>query len=130
MKRLGIALVALAVVASANAAVAQPGVPDFLADLNRTALGAYHQGRQALVDRTSPIVVVTPDELVLRRGGVETRECFTPPRYHQLKSIAHLALGIHGALQPSAGGPVDQPLRDRLALLRDKAGLAAGRLEE
>jgi hypothetical protein len=130
MKRLGIALVALAAVAPASAAVAQPGVPDFLAELNRAALGAYHEGRQALLEGTSPIIVVTPDELVLRRGGVETRERFTPPRYHQLKSIAHLALGIHGALRPSVGGPVDRTLRARVAVLRDAAGLAAGRLEE
>jgi len=97
MKRIGIPLVALGLLAFANAALAQPGVQDFLVDLNRTALGAYHQGRQTLFDRTSPILVVAFDELVLRREGVETRERFTPPLYHQLKSISHLALGIHGA---------------------------------
>lgn len=130
MKRLGIPLGALAVVALANVAVAQPGVPDFLADLNQAALGAYHEGRQALLAQTSPIILVTPDELVLRRGGVETRERFTPPRYHQLKSIAHLALGIHGAVRPKVGGPVDPPLHARLAVLRDKAAVAASRLDE
>ena len=43
MRRLGIPLGALAVVALANTAVAQPGVPAFLADLNQAALGAYHE---------------------------------------------------------------------------------------
>lgn len=74
MKRIGIPLVALGLLACANAALAQPGVQDFLVDLNRTALGAYHQGRQTQLDRTSPIVLVAFDELVLRREGVETRE--------------------------------------------------------
>ncbi len=130
MKRIAIPFVTLALLAFANAAVAQPGVQDFLVDLNRTALGAYQQGRQTLLDRTSPIVVVAFDELALRRGGVETRERFTPPLYHQLKSISHLALGIHGALRPSVARPVDQALRDRVASLRDKAGVVAGRLGE
>jgi hypothetical protein len=130
MRRLGAPLVALAAVALASTAAAQPGVPDFLAELNQAALGAYHAGRLGLLAQTSPIIVVTPDELVLRRGGVETRERFTPPRYHQLKSIAHLALGLHGALRPSVGEAVDPPLRARLAVLRDAAARAAERLEE
>ena len=46
------------------------------------------------------------------RCGADTRERYTPPLYHQLKSIAHLALGIHGAVRPSVGRPVDQALRD------------------
>ena len=46
MRRLGIPIGALAVLAFASAAVAQPGVPDFLADLNQAALGAYHEGRE------------------------------------------------------------------------------------
>ena len=130
MRRIVSPLVTVLLWAFANGAVAQPGVPDFLADLNRAALGAYRQGRQILLDRTSPIVVVAGDELVVRRGGVETRERFTPPLYHQLKSISHLALGIHGALRPSVGGPVDQALRDRLASLRDTANVVAARLGE
>ncbi len=130
MKRFSPLLVALILSAFADAAVAQPGVPDFLVDLNQAALGAYHQGRQTLFELTSPIIVVAGDELVLRRGGAETRERFTPPLYHQLKSIAHLALGIHGAVRPSMGQPVDQALRDRLASLRSKASVAAGRLGE
>jgi hypothetical protein len=130
MRRLGIPLGALAVVALANVATAQPGVPDFLADLNQAALGAYHEGRQLLLARTSPIIVVRGDELVLRRNGVESRERFTPPRYHQLKSIAHLALGIHAAVRPKVGEPVDLPLLARLAVLREKAAAAAGRLDE
>ncbi len=130
MKRFSPLLVALILSAFADAAVAQPGVPDFLVDLNQAALGAYQQGRKTLFELTSPIIVVAGDELVLRRGGAETRERFTPPVYHQLKSIAHLALGIHGAVRPSMGQPVDQALRDRLASLRSKASVAAGRLGE
>jgi hypothetical protein len=130
MRRLGIPLAALAMVALANAAIAQPGVPDFLADLNQAALGAFHEGHQLLLARTSPIIVASLDELILRRNGVEIRERFTPPRYHQLKSIAHLALGIQGAVRPRVGEPVDQPVLARLATLRDKASAAAGRLDE
>jgi hypothetical protein len=130
MRCLGILLGALAVVAFASAAIAQPGVPDFLADLDQAALGAYHESRQLLLARTSPIIVVSGDELILRRNGAETRERFTPPRYHQLKSIAHLGLGIHAAVRPRVGEPVDQPILARLAVLREKAATAAGRLDE
>jgi len=130
MKRFVPLPVALVLLAFAGAAVAQPGVPDFLRDMNQTALGAYHQGRQTQFERTSPIIVVAGDELILRRGGADTRERYTPPLYHQLKSIAHLALGIHGAVRPSVGRPVDQALRDRLAALRSKASVVAGRLGE
>jgi hypothetical protein len=99
-----------------------------LAELNRVSRDAYAGGRQALLARTRPVIVVELDDLLLLRDDEETRVPFTPPLYHALKSVSHLPLGVYGALVPTASGD-DADWRTPLQAIRERALAAAGRLD-
>lgn len=101
-----------------------------LDQLNATARGAYADGRAAFIARTSPVIVVAFDELVLLRDGKETREGFTPAAYHQLKSVSHVPLGVVALLSARTSGERDGPWRARLEDLRDKARAARSVVDE
>ena len=105
---------------------------DALAQLNTVARAAYGDGRAALIARASPVIVVAFDELVLLRDGKETREAFTPAAYHQLKSVAHLPLGVVALLAAQSPGARDGAWRARLTELGTRArsaDLAIDRLD-
>jgi hypothetical protein len=123
---LPLALLLLAAVPAA-ASGQTPAGP--LAELNQAALDAYRHGRQARIERASPIIVVAFDDLVFIRDGRRERVTYTPALYHHLKSTAHLALGIHGAAGPWAGGPLDPGARDQLGRLRQAARNVEGALD-
>lgn len=116
------ALAALLLVFTTAQAAAQAG-PELDA-LNKAARGAYADGRAALIARTSPVIVVAFDELVLLRDGKETRENFTPAAYHQLKSVSHVPLGLVALLSTETPGARDGAWKARLEELRAKADIA------
>jgi hypothetical protein len=104
-------LAAVAAVASiplaTDRAVAQqvPAAPvDDLIQLNKVARDAYAKGRAQLLVAADPVFVVAFDELVLHNGGQTLKATFTPEIYHRLKQVAHLPLGIYGALAPTMAG--------------------------
>lgn len=103
-----------------------PAAADGLTELNRTARAIYADGRADLLAAADPVIVVAFDKLVLRRAGKATSANFTPPIYHRLKQLAHLPLGVAGALIPVASGAVrDDNWRDDLARLEVAAAAAA-----
>ncbi|MBS0243635.1 MAG: hypothetical protein JSS20_15775, partial [Proteobacteria bacterium] len=93
-----------------------------LGDLNTVAREIYAKGRTALLAAADPVIVVA-DELVLHHAGQRVSVPFTPPLYHQLKNVAHLPLGIFGALVAVATGTArdDGSWREDLARLEQKA---------
>lgn len=96
-------LAVVALVWLSSPAAADPAADAALNDLNKAARAVYAAGKAQLLARADPVVIVAFDTLILRRGGAETRVDFTPPVYDRLKSIAHLSLGLYGALAPVAG---------------------------
>lgn len=118
IRRFVFAFLALALVGAP--AAADPAADAALNDLNKSARAIYGAGKAKLLARTDPVVIVAFDDLVLRRGGQETRVNFTPPAYHRLKSIAHIPLGLYGALAP-ATGQADESWRPAVAELRARA---------
>lgn len=123
MRMLAARTLAVALIAVSTSAVAQTP-QDALGQLNVTARAAYADGRAALLARTSPVIVVAFDELILLRDGKETRDPFTPPLYHQLKSVAHLPLGLVTLLLPETPGARDGAWKQRLAELRERGAAA------
>ncbi|MCK6451571.1 MAG: hypothetical protein L6R19_12060 [Alphaproteobacteria bacterium] len=101
MKRLA-ALLLATVLAFAPALAQTPD--DALKTLNAAARDAYVHGRDAMAARVSPVIVVHFDDLVLERGGKRSRETFTPPLYHRLKSVSHIPLGTVALLAAEASG--------------------------
>lgn len=90
------------------------GAPDPFEAVDLTFRAAYAQGRAETLRKLDPIVIVQLDQLVLLRGGKRTEANAIPPLYHQLKAVAHVALGVHVALSPFGSGPIPA---ERLALL-------------
>jgi hypothetical protein len=114
-----------------GAAAADPAIDSTLIELNNVSREAYTAGRQALLSRTRPVIIVEFDDLLLLRDGKETRTPFTPPIYHALKSTSHLPLGIYGALAPAASGAGASPdWRGLLQAVREKAAAVVPRLEQ
>ncbi len=83
---------------------ADPAADATLNEFNKAARAAYAEGRARMLARTDPVVLVAFDTLILRRKGEETKINFTPDAYHRLKSAAHVALGLYGALAPVSEG--------------------------
>ena len=104
---------------------AMPAFAGPLTDLNTAARTAYAGGRAAVLAAADPVIVVAFDELVLHRKGARRSIVYTPPLYHRLKEVAHLPLGLFGALAPyTTGIRTDESWREILATL-EAAGLAA-----
>lgn len=89
---------------AAPAFAADPAAEATLEAFNKAAREAYAAGRAQMLARTDPVVLVAFDTLILRRKGEETKVDFTPKSYHRLKSTAHVALGLYGALAPAGEG--------------------------
>lgn len=86
---------------------------DSLLDLNKTFREAYARARQETLARTSPVIVVEGDNLVLLRKGQRTEVKFMPERYHTLKAVAHIPLALYVMLVPYGGGEIsEQRLQD------------------
>ncbi len=108
------------VVAGSNLVLA-----DDLTAQNDAARAVYGKGRAALLAAADPVIVVAFDDLILHHNKQRISAGFTPPLYHRLKELAHLPLGIFGALVPIATGAVaDSNWREDLAML-EAAAVAA-----
>jgi hypothetical protein len=64
----------------------------------------YHRGQRDLTDGTRPLLIVGRDLTLVTAETTESYP-FTPPIYHQLKSISHTVLGLIGAVTPWPSGP-------------------------
>jgi len=77
-------------------------LPEELAALNIHGRKMYAGGRTLELSTIPVVIVVSGDDLVLRKGGKRTVVTVIPAEYHTLKSIAHstLALFTHLAFEP------------------------------
>ena len=111
-----------AVLAFAIIAATVPARADDLTALNDAARAVYAKGRAALLAAADPVIVVAFDELVLHHDKQRRSAGFTPPLYHRLKELAHLPLGIFGALIAAAtGAAAEGDWREDLARLQAAA---------
>jgi hypothetical protein len=126
MRRL-IAVLTVVLLVATPAVAADPVAEAALSDFNKAARAAYAAGRTQMLARTDPVVLVAFETLILRRNGQETKVDFTPPGYHRLKSVAHMALGLYGALAPVTSA--DDSWKVTVADLRAKALAVRGVLD-
>lgn len=95
MIRVRASLLALLLCAAfAAPAAAQATGSDALDRLNASFRARYAESRAATLGRTDPVILVEFETLVLLHKGERRVEPFTPPLYHQLKSIAHIPLAL------------------------------------
>ena len=99
-------IVALDAEATKPSKAVLPPVPAELVALNRTTLKLYAGGRVRELATVPAVVVVSGDDLVLRRGVARTVVTVIPPEYHALKCVAHVTLGLFGHLAADPGRPL------------------------
>lgn len=96
MIRVRACLVALLLCAAfAAPAAAQAMGSEALDRLNAAFRARYAESRTATLERTDPVILVEFETLVLLHKGERRAEPFTPPLYHQLKSISHIPLALY-----------------------------------
>jgi hypothetical protein len=82
----------------------------------------YVGGRARELATIPAVILVSGDDLVLRRNGQRTVAKVIPPEYHALKSVAHTTLGLFGLLASEPGKPLGD---ERAAVLKEYRGLMA-----
>jgi hypothetical protein len=87
-------------------AVAKNTVPQELEALNRASLSLYAGGRARELATIPVVIIVSGDDLILRKGGQRVVATVIPREYHVLKCIAHSVLGQFGHLADAAGKPL------------------------
>ena len=91
---------------------------DPLVELNFRARAAYAEARQRALSSARPVLIVGPEKIALLHAGARREFELQSARYHDLKAIAHLALGLYALEFQTA------PDRARVAELRALANKA------
>jgi hypothetical protein len=104
----------LAACAAAHPSAAN-GADPAVADLNTLARNDYAEARSRAVANAGPVLLVGPAQITFLNGGRRQQFELAPPAYHQLKTVAHLALGLHSLFFAEA------PPREKLLALRAAA---------
>lgn len=102
---------------------AQTPTPPLFNDLNTAARESYAAARALALKSDQPIFLVT-DTVTLIRGEDLGSLPYSPPIYHELKSISHLPLGVYSASIGLIENPTEQRWIDRLKTLRTQVDSA------
>jgi hypothetical protein len=97
-------------------------VPEELEALNRASRKLYAGGRALELSTIPAVIIVSGDELVLRKNGKRTAVTVIPPEYHALKCVAHATLALFAHLAHEPGKPLGD---DRLKALKEYRALLA-----
>jgi hypothetical protein len=100
-------------------AVANNAVPAELEALNRASLKLYAGGRARELAAVPAVVIVSGDDLILRKDGKRVVATVVPREYHALKCVAHSVLGPFGHLADAAGKPLGAERIEALKEYRD-----------
>jgi hypothetical protein len=102
---------------------AQSPTPSLFNDLNAAARESYGAARALALKSDQPVFLVT-DTVTLIRGEDLGSLPYSPPLYHELKSISHLPLGVHSASIGLLESPTKQPWIERLRTLVKNVDIA------
>jgi hypothetical protein len=102
--------------------VAQGTIPEELEALNRATRRLYADGRARELSTIPTVILVSGDDLILRKNGQRVVAAVIPREYHALKCIAHSVLGLFAHLTYEPGKPLDEV---RLKTLREYRTLLA-----
>lgn len=97
-------------------AFAQNPIPPSFNDLNVAARESYAAARAIVLKSDQPVFLVT-DTVTLIRGEDLGSLPYSPPLYHELKSISHLPLGVFSASRGQLEQPKDLRWMERFKTL-------------
>ena len=95
---------------------------DPLSKLNAAFRTAYADLRSQIVKQTSPVIIHSGDKMVLIKDGIRVEAPALSPRYHELKSVAHVPLAVYVMLVSGADSKIED---SQLNLLREYRSLVA-----
>ncbi len=95
-------------------------VPAELDTLNIASRKMYADARKLELSTIPVVIVVSGDDLVLRKNGKRTAVTVIPAEYHTLKCIAHSTLALFTHLSFEPGKPLDD---DRLKTVKEYQAL-------
>jgi hypothetical protein len=103
--------------------VAKSTLPAELEALNSASRKLYAGGRALELSTIPAVIIVSGDDLILRKKGKRVVAAVIPREYHALKSVAHSTLGLFAHLSYEPGKPLGE---ERLKTLREyRESLAA-----
>jgi len=73
-------------------------VPEPLEALNRATRKLYARGRALELSTIPAVIIVSGDDLLLRKNGKRQVATVIPAEYHALKCVAHSVLGLFAHL--------------------------------
>jgi hypothetical protein len=91
-------------------------LPDELATLNAHGRKMYAAGRTLELSTIPVVIIVSGDDLVLRKNGKRTVATVIPAEYHALKSVAHSTLFLFAHLAHEPGRPLNE---ERMKALKE-----------
>jgi hypothetical protein len=97
-------------------------LPDELEALNTASRKMYAGARARELASIPVVVIVSGDELVLRKKGKRIEVTVIPMEFHALKSVAHTTLALFGHLSEQPGQPLSE---ERLKRLKEFQSLLA-----
>jgi hypothetical protein len=93
--------------ALADAVTPAPSAPAAqLAAVDGFFFTSYERAVHAVLAGGPPAFLVLPERLVLYRRGVRQEWPLIPPLFDEMKTIAHVTLGLFAVLSPSDGAPL------------------------
>ena len=102
---------------------AQCPTPSLFNDLNAAARESYGAARALALKSDQPVFLVTHTVTLIRGEDLGSLP-YSPPLYHELKSISHLPLGVHSASIGLLESPTKQPWIERLRTLVKNVDIA------
>jgi hypothetical protein len=105
--------------AEGQPAVAKRTVPEELEALNRATRKLYAGGRALELSTIPAVIMVSGDDLILRKNGKRVVATVIPPEYHELKCVAHSVLGLFSHLSHEPGKPLGEARVKALKEYRD-----------
>lgn len=105
-----------------QAVIANGSLPSELEALNRAARKMYAGGRARELSAIPTVIVVSGDDLILRKRGKRVVATVVPAKYHALKCVAHSMLGLFAHLSYEPGKALGE---ERIKGLREYRDLLA-----
>src|SRR5215470_10564382 len=89
-----------------------------LESVDQVFITAYGHSIKEILSDTPPTFLVLGDKVVLYRQGERQERPLIPPVFDELKTIAHIALGVFATISPVNGGALGATQRADLHRLR------------
>jgi hypothetical protein len=105
-------------------AVPKNTLPEELEALNRASRKLYAGGRALELATVPAVILVSGDDLILRKNGQRVVATVIGREYHALKCVAHSVLGMFGHLAHATGKPLSAERTQALKEYRDALAAA------